>query len=315
MLWNAVPCPRQTGSANSLRLPSTLGVQAVDLASFICSHCCMKSGSLSAIALCTAALAALLAGCACPKSNWTSDQSSLAEAWRILSSKNFIDLTHTFSPTTPVWEGFGQAAFAPAVDPTTGRPYTIDQDGFHGLRYSMVGQYGTHIDPPAHFAPYGQTLDQLPVDNMILPLVIFDITPQLHDEPNHALTVDDILAWEKSHGRVPAHSFAALRTDMYVDWESNPDRFKRQPFPAWSEEALQFLYEKRGIIANGHESLDTDATPDMKSETWLLRHGHWQIEAMANLDKVPPVGALIVVAWPKPKGGLGFPVRAFAILP
>jgi kynurenine formamidase len=61
--------------------------------------------------------------------------------------------------------------------------------------------------------------------------------------------------------------------------------------------------------------LDTDITSDLKSETWLLRNGHWQIEVLANLDQVPAKGALIVVAWPKPKGGLGFPVRALAILP
>jgi kynurenine formamidase len=36
---------------------------------------------------------------------------------------------------------------------------------------------------------------------------------------------------------------------------------------------------------------------------------------MAHLDKVPATGALLVVAWPKPKDGLGFPARAFAILP
>jgi kynurenine formamidase len=137
----------------------------------------------------------------------------------------------------------------------------------------------------------------------------------LRDDPNHALTVDDILAWEKVHGRVPAGSFAALRTDMYKDWETNPERFKRQPFPGWSLEALQFLYEMRGVRSNGHESMDTDITEKMKSETWLLHHGHWQIEVMANLDKVPATGALIVVAWPKPKDGLGYPVRAFAILP
>ena len=102
---------------------------------------------------------------------------------------------------------------------------------------------------------------------------------------------------------------------MYKDWNTNPKRFKRHPFPAWSFDAIQFLYGQRGIVANGHEAMDTDTTDDMKSETWLLRHGHWQIEVMANLDKVPATGALIVVAWPKPKGGLGFPVRAFAILP
>ena len=97
---------------------------------------------------------------------------------------------------------------------------------------------------------------------------------------------------------------------MYKDWETNPERFKRAPFPAWSLEAIRFLYEQRGIVANGHESMDTEITDDR-----LLTHGHWQIEVMANLDRVPATGALIVVSWPKPKHGLGFPARAFAILP
>jgi len=239
----------------------------------------------------------------------------LAEAWRIISQKQFVDLTHAFSPTTPVWPGFGQASFSPAADPATGRAYTIEQDGARAFQYTLVGQYGTHIDPPAHFDPQGKTLDELPVKNMLLPLVVFDLTPKLRNDPNHALTVEDILAWEKNYGTVPAGSFAALRTDMSKDWDTHPERFKRPQFPAWSFEAIQFLYEQRGIVANGHEALDTDTTSDLKSETWLLRHGHWQIEVMANLDQVPATGALIVVAWPKPKGGLGFPVRAFAILP
>jgi kynurenine formamidase len=114
---------------------------------------------------------------------------------------------------------------------------------------------------------------------------------------------------------VPKGSFVALRTDMYKDWESNPERFKRSPFPGWAFETIKFLYEKRGVVATGHESLDTDTTEKMESETWLLQRGHYQIEVMANLDKVPPKGALIVVTWPKVKDGLGFPARAFAILP
>jgi kynurenine formamidase len=69
------------------------------------------------------------------------------------------------------------------------------------------------------------------------------------------------------------------------------------------------------LSTHGHESLDTDTTDKMESETWILQHGHYQIEVMANLDKVPPNGALIVVSWPKVKKGLGFPARAFAILP
>jgi kynurenine formamidase len=244
-----------------------------------------------------------------------SQGNSLAEAYRIIASKQFVDLTHSFGPLTPVWKGFGPASFSAASDPETGRPYTIEKDGFRVFFYSMVGQYGTHVDPPAHFDPGGKTMDQIPLKQMILPLVVFDMTPMLKTDPNHALSVEDVKAWERSHGRVPAGSFAAVRTDMYKDWDTNQERFKRAPFPAWSLDAIRFLYEQRGIVANGHESMDTDATDDLKSEAWVLKHGHWQIEVMANLDKVPATGALIVVTWPKPEHGLGFPARAFAILP
>jgi kynurenine formamidase len=244
-----------------------------------------------------------------------SQGNSLAEAYRIIASKQFVDLTHSFGPLTPVWKGFGPASFSAASDPETGRPYTIEKDGFRVFFYSMVGQYGTHVDPPAHFDPGGKTMDQIPLKQMILPLVVFDMTPMLKTDPNHALSVEDIKAWESTHGRVPAGSFAAVRTDMYKDWDTNQQRFKRAPFPAWSLDAIQFLYEQRGIVANGHESMDTDATDDLKSEAWVLKHGHWQIEVMANLDKVPATGALIVATWPKPEHGLGFPARAFAILP
>ena len=226
----------------------------------------------------------ILCGCASTGAGTTLQPGSLADAWRIISCKQFVDLTHTFSPTTPVWSGFGPATFSPAADPNTGRPYTLEHDGYRALQYKLVGQYGTHIDPPAHFDGRGKTVDELPVKNMILPLVVFDLTPRLRSDPNRALTVEDILDWEKVHGWVPAGCFAALRTDRYKEWDSDPQRFKSEPFPAWSFEAIQFLYEQRGIVANGHETMDTDTTIEMKSETWLLRHGHWQIEVMAHLD-------------------------------
>jgi kynurenine formamidase len=241
--------------------------------------------------------------------------SDLMRAYQIIESKKFVDLTHSFGPTTPVWSGFGQAKFTPAYDPKTHRTYTIKQDGFHTTYYNMVGQYGTHVDPPAHFAEGGKTMDQIPLKEMILKLIVLDDTPYLKKDPNHAFSVADLKAWEKKHGRVPKGAFVALRTDMYKDWDSNPERFKRQPFPAWSFDTIKFLYEQRGVTATGHESMDTDTTEKMLSETYILQHGHYQIEVMANLDKVPETGALIVVTWPKVRDGLGFPARAFAILP
>jgi kynurenine formamidase len=239
----------------------------------------------------------------------------LARAYRTIASKRFVDLTHSFDPRSPVWSGFGQAKMTPAADPKTQRPYTIKEDGFRTTVYEFVGQYGTHVDPPAHFDEKGITMDLIPLKQMILPLVVLDATPYLQKDPDHAFSLDDLRAWEKKHGRIPRGSFVALRTDMYKDWDTNPERFKRAPFPAWSFETIKFLYEQRGVIATGHESLDTDTTDKMDSETYILRRGHYQIEVMANLDKVPPKGALIVVTWPKVRNGLGFPARAFAILP
>ncbi len=241
--------------------------------------------------------------------------SDLDRALRTIAGKKFVDLTHAFSPDTPVWSGFGQAKMSPAADPKTHEPYTIAKDGFRTTFYEMVGQYGTHVDPPAHFAEGGITQDKIPLKQMILPLVVLDDTRFLARDPNHAFSVADLLTWEKTHGRVPKGAFAALRTDIYKDWDANPERFKRSDFPAWSPETVRFLIEKRGVTAIGHESMDTDTTEKMESETYILHHGHFQIEVMANLDQVPARGAVIVVTWPKVRDGLGFPARAFAILP
>jgi kynurenine formamidase len=242
-------------------------------------------------------------------------QSDLARAYQIIASKKFVDLTHSFSPDTPVWSGFGQAKFSPASDPKTKEPYTIAKDGFRTTYYEMVGQYGTHVDPPAHFDENGITMDEIPLKQMILPLIVLDDTPYLKADPNHAFSVDDLKQWEKKNGRVPKGAFVALRTDMSKDWDRDPEKFKSAPFPAWAFETIKFLYEQRSAVATGHEAMDADTTDKMDSETWLLQQGHYQIEVMANLDKVPPKGALIVVTWPKVKQGLGFPARAFAILP
>jgi kynurenine formamidase len=70
--------------------------------------------------------------------------------------------------TTPVGSGFGQANFTPAFDPKTRRPYTLKEDGFRTTYYDIVGQYGTHVDPPAHFAEDGVTMDKIPLKQMLL---------------------------------------------------------------------------------------------------------------------------------------------------
>jgi kynurenine formamidase len=283
------------------------------------NHLRTAAGAIAAACLLSASLlpACLLSAVPAAAQSQTEAQSQkdLERAYRTIASKTFVDLTHSFGPDTPVWSGFGQAKFSPASDPKTHEPYTIPKDGFRTTYYEMVGQYGTHVDPPAHFAENGITMDKIPLKEMILPLVVLDDTPYLAKDPDHAFSVDDLKAWEQHHGQVPKGAFVALRTDMYKDWDTDRKRFERSPFPAWAFETIKFLYEERGVTATGHESMDTDTTDKMDSETYILQHGHYQIEVMANLDKVPPTGALIVVSWPKVRDGLGFPARAFAILP
>ncbi len=243
--------------------------------------------------------------------------------YKYIKGAKFVDLTHTFAENTPVWYGFGQAKFERARAPVDipgyakkGEVYTYDKHGFIAHIYTHVGQYGTHVDPPCHFKKGGMTLDKMPVEWMIAPLCVIDITPKLKKEPYHQCSVEDIKEWEKKYGKIPEGAFVALRTDWSKYWEEgNFDKFKSSPFPAWDPEAVKWLFTERKILAIGHETMDTDTTHNLEGETWLLHHDHFQVEVMTNLDKVPPVGAIIVVAWPKPKDGSGFPCRAFAICP
>ena len=241
-------------------------------------------------------------------------QPSLAEALATFRAHPKVDLTRGFGPRSPVGSGLGQARFTPAVDAKTLEAFTIAHDGFRATYYGMVGEYGTHVDAPARVAPDGRYLDEIALDEMILPLVVLDDTPYLAADPAHAFSPADLAAWEAQHGRVPQGAFVALRTDLSKDW-ADPARFGRTPFPAWRADTLTLLFEQRGVTAVGHESPETDGTPSRDGERVVLGHQHWQIAAMANLDEVPATGAVLVASWPKPERGLSFPARVYAVLP
>jgi kynurenine formamidase len=86
-------------------------------------------------------------------------------------------------------------------------------------------------------------------------------------------------------------------------------------------EALKYIYEVRHAAANGHETLDTDASylaaeaGDLACERYVLAHHKVQIEVLGHLDKVAPAGALLLAAWPRIEGATGLPARVYAITP
>ena len=263
----------------------------------------------------TSALAALLyATCL---ASAPAPSGSLNDVYATLASKKFVDLTHTFGPTTPHWKGFGEEKVTTL--------YSIAKDGFKVQQFTHVGQWGTHVDPPAHFHEGLRTVDQIPPTEMLMPLVVLDVHAKVATNPDYTLTLEDVRAWEKKHGRIPEHAFVAMRTDWSKRWPDdaamqNRDAAGVAHYPGWSKEVLKLLFEDRRITASGHETTDTDpglatSKDDYSLESYILSLNHYQIEMLANLDQVPEAGALVVVTWPKPDGGTGFPARVFAIVP
>ena len=246
----------------------------------------------------------------------------LAEIWQALKGREFVDLTHSFEPGIPHWPGFPDEKadrlfwYDPGVAPGS---------GFYAQYFSLAGQWGTHVDPPAHFVKGGRTLDQISVKEMIMPLVLVDVHERVAQNPDYTLKMDDIRSWEARHGAIPEDAFVVMRTDWSKRWPDmaamqNKDARGISHYPGWSLETLQYLYESKKIRASGHETTDTDpgvvtSKDQFPLEDYILKQDRYQIELLDRLDRVPEAGALAVVTFPTPKNGSGFPARVFAILP
>ena len=251
------------------------------------------------------------------------DDKPLWQIQRTLASKKYVDLTHEFAPGIPRWPGFPDEA-RKTIYWYDKRPDTMGS-GFFSELFTHVGQWGTHVDPPAHFVKGLRTVDQIDPKEMILPLVVIDVHEEAAKNPDYTLPLERVKEWEKDHGQIPAGAFVAMRTDWSKRWPDaakmeNKDANGVAHYPGWSLPALKYLYEDRKITASGHETTDTDpglatTKEDYSLETYVLSTNHYQIELLTNLDQVPEAGALVVVSFPKPKGGSGFPARVFAIVP
>ena len=251
------------------------------------------------------------------------DEPALWKIQRTLAGKQYVDLTHAFEPGIPRWPGFPDET-RKIIYWYDKRPDTIGA-GFFAEIYTHVGQWGTHVDPPAHFIKGSRTIDQIDLKEMILPLVVVDVHHECEQNPDYTLTVERLKKWEADHGQIPNGAFVAMRTDWSKRWPDaakmeNKDAKGIAHYPGWSLPALKFLYGERKITASGHETTDTDpglatTKDDYSLETYILSTNHYQIELLTNLDQVPESGAIVVVSFPKPKGGSGFPARVFAIVP
>lgn len=270
------------------------------------------------IAAAALAVAAVLAGTAVRAEEpglWGVYQSTLKQA-------KYIDLTHAFAPSIAVWPGFGPAEFKAAVAGAdmegfvkTGQEFTYADHGFVATAYALTtDQYGTQLDPPAHWDEYGATISDLPPTYAVRPLVVVDIHDKVAADEGYHATVADIEAWEAEHGTIPEGSVVMIRSDWHKRWNET-ERFAQKPFPGITLDALKYLHLERKILFHGHEPLDTDTTPTLEGEYWLMHNQFTQAEGVANLDQVPEAGALIAIGFAKPEGGTGGYARYVAIAP
>ena len=244
--------------------------------------------------------------------------------WDALDSAKklkWVELSHSLNNDSPYWSGIpeGSVELGKVVF-DWGNPMLECQI----QTFKFPGQFGTHIDFPGHFAKGAALSDAFGVKDAVFPLCVIDITDKVAEDVHYAVTADDIKAYEEKYGQIPDGAFVALRTDWAKNWPdmaalSGSAEDGSENFPGWSLDALKYIYEVRNAAANGHETLDTDASAeaakaeDLACERYVLEKGKLQIEVLCNLDQVPPAGAVLIAAWPKIEGAVGLPVRVWAI--
>ena len=228
--------------------------------------------------------------------------------------RDMIDLTHPLNAKTPLFD----ESPTPAYEAKT--IATIAKDKYFAREISLPEHFGTHIDAPAHFAAGLWTVDQIPAERLVGPLVILDVREQALHNPDYLISVQDIAQWEQKNGPVPLGSIVIARTGWESRWNSakeyrNADAHGVMHFPGFSLDAAKFLVEGREIRGLGIDtlSLDYGRSQDFPVHEFVLGHSVYQLENVANLEKAPVKGALLVVAPMKLEGGSGSPVRLLAL--
>jgi len=222
------------------------------------------------------------------------------------------DLTHELTEDFPTFFGDQQLFLE--------RRFDFAKDGFNLFELRVNEHTGTHMDAPLHFAADGQSVAEVPVANLVVPLCVVDIREKAAADPDAQVTPDDLRAWIAAHGDIPDRACVAMNSGwsarLGTDGFRNADAEGRLHFPGFHLEAAQMLMEETGAVGVAVDtlSLDHGPSPDFATHYAWLPANRWGIEAIANLDRVPAAGATLIVGAPKVRGGTGGPSRVLALV-
>jgi kynurenine formamidase len=226
-----------------------------------------------------------------------------------------IDLTHTLNDKAPANE---YEAVAPMrVEPAA----SYEQNGYMARTVTVPEQGGTHVDAPAYFIKGRWTTDQIPSERLVRPLAVIDVTAKVKQNPDYRVSLEDVAAWEKSHGHIALGAVVMARTGWDSRWDSsreyrNVDAGGQPHFPGFSLEAARFLVEARQAVGLGIDTMSVDGggTKDFVIHRYCESRSVYQVENVANLWQAPEAGATVVVAPAKIEGSAGAPARVMAMV-
>ncbi len=271
-------------------------------------------------AACLAAVC-LLGACQAPPTAPAAPAAESAEPAPLARPGNLVDLSHPYSADTIYWptdtQGFELEVLAAGMT-DAGYYYAAN-------RFSTAEHGGTHIDAPIHFAAGKPAVDAIPLERLIGPGVVVDVSERAAADRDYQVGVADFEAWEAAHGRLPDDAIVLLRTGHGRHWGdrvnylgtelTGPEAVPELHFPGLDPEAATWLAGERRIAAIGLDtpSIDYGQSTLFESHVILFKAEIPAFENLANLDRLPAKGFLVAALPMKIEGGSGGPLRAVAM--
>lgn len=214
-----------------------------------------------------------------------------------------VDLTHTVDPHA--------ASQQLVAGPFTGL-ITVDKNGFFERSMRVPRHFATSIAAPAALQPGRWTVDQIPTDHLLGPLVVLDVTAKAGGHPDYQVSLEDIALWEQVNGQVPPGAVVIARTG----WQAPQGERGTLRYLAWSPDAARFLVEARNVYALGTDApaLDSESSPGAPVSHYAAAHDVYALTNVANLGNAPHNGAVAVVAPTRIEHAAGGPARILALI-
>ena len=237
-----------------------------------------------------------------------------------IDETKLVDLTYALDDRTVFWPTNKPFTWEKAAWGTTAKGYWYASGDF-----SMSEHGGTHIDEPIHFAEARLAVVEIPLQKLIAPAVVIDVRPSVADNRDYRLSREDVDKWESRHGPIQTGAVVLMFTGWGKGWpdrsrylgSATPSDPKTLHFPGFSKEAAEFLVKERRVDGIGIDTPSIDYGPSDDFIVHQIVNGAnlYGLENVANLDRLPPKGAILIALPIKIKGGTGGPVRIIAVLP